>query len=107
MLYYGTSVLPALDVEASTGITITVDAEPTLTEVSILLDGSLLVAREQSPGKYIASTTAPIKSGAYPLNVTMKNVLGASMTKSSAVVLNVKEPVVPTSTFRNVKAVGE
>lgn len=107
VLYYGTSVLPALDLEASTGVTITVDAEPTLTEVGVMLDGTLLIAREQSPGKYVASTTTPAKSGMYAVNVTMKNVLGATMAKTAAVTLNVKEKEVPVSTFRNVKAVGE
>jgi hypothetical protein len=107
VLYYGTSVLPALDLEASTGVTITVDAEPTLTEVGVMLGGTLLIAREQSPGKYVASTTAPAKSGMYAVNVTMKNVLGATMAKTAAVTLNVKEKEMPVSTFRNVKAVGE
>ncbi len=105
--YYNTSVLPGLDVEVSTGVTFTIDAEPAMTAVLITLDNSELTTREQSPGKYIASTTAPAKPGNYPVNVKIKNVLGQSTEKNSAVILNVIEKAAPVSTFRNVKATTE
>ena len=105
--YYNLSASPALDVEVSTGVIFTVDAEPTLTEVTVTIDGSVLTTREQSPGKYIASTTAPAKPGAYPITVKLKNVLGQTTEKANAIVLNVTEKLAPVSTFRNVKATTE
>ena len=106
-LYYNLSVLPGLDIEASTGITLTVDAEPALTEVTMSIDGTLLTAREQSPGKYVASTLAPAKSGTYPIQVSLKNVLAQTTVKPAAAVLNIKEKAVLISGFKNVKATVE
>lgn len=107
--FYALTVLPSLDIETSTGIIFTVDAEPSLTEVTLEIDGSILTAREGSPGKYTASTTSPAKPGTYPITVNLKNVLAQTLSKKSAVTLNVKEKVVPTiiAKFNNVKAVTE
>lgn len=110
--FYNISVLPSLDVETGTGIVFTIDAEPGLTEVSIGIDWSILIAREESPGKYISSTTSPAKPGTYPIQVNLKNVLAQTFSKSSASILNVVEkatPIIPviTAKFKNVQAVTE
>ena len=60
--YFNTSIKPGLEVTTGTGIVITVDAEPGLTSVSVLIDGTTLPAKEESPGKYTVSTVAPAKA---------------------------------------------
>jgi uncharacterized protein (DUF2147 family) len=71
-------------VVAGTGIVLLIDAEPGLSEVTISLDGSLLTAKEQSPGKYSASTVAPAKPGTYTIEVTLKNILAQTTKKPDA-----------------------
>lgn len=60
--YFNTSIKPGLEVPMGTGIVITVDAEPGLTSVSVLIDGTTLPAKEESPGKYTVSTVSPAKA---------------------------------------------
>lgn len=88
-------------------MTFLVDAEPALAEVTLLLDGTLLTAKEQSPGKYSVTTTSPKKSGAYPIEIKLKNVLTQVTTKTNADTLTVKEPVVPKASFKNVTLTAE
>ncbi len=92
--YYNTSITPSKEVEISTGIVLTIDAEPGLTEVTATIDGALLTAKEQSPGKYNISTMSPAKSGTYPVQISLKNVLSQMTTKPDAASLIVKEPIV-------------
>lgn len=77
-----------------TGVTFLVDAEPGLTEVTITIDGALLMTKEVSPGKYSIATVSPAKAGTYPVEVKLKNILSQITTKSDAEVLTVKESVV-------------
>jgi len=67
------TITPGSTVEASTGVTFIVEADPGLTEVNVNLDGSVIELKESTAGKYIGTTLAPTKSGAYPLSVTLKN----------------------------------
>lgn len=87
--YFNTSIKPGLEVLGGTGITITVDAEPWLTSVSILIDGTTLPAKEESPGKYTVSTVAPSKTGSYNIEVSLKNILAQTTNKPDAAVLKV------------------
>jgi hypothetical protein len=106
--YYNTSITPSKEVESGTGILLLVDAEPGLSEVTLTLDGSALMAKEQSPGKYSISTTSPAKAGTYPIQVVLKNILAQTTTKSDAAVLTVTAPVLvappqaPKGIFKNV-----
>jgi hypothetical protein len=72
-----------------------IDAEPGLSEVMITLDGALITAKEQSPGKYTVSTISPTKSGTYPIQVSLKNILAQSTIKSDVLSLMVRDPVIP------------
>jgi hypothetical protein len=111
--YYNLSIAPAKEVDGGTGITLMIDAEPGLSEVTLMIDGALLTTKEQSPGKYTIPTVSPIKAGSYPIQVTLKNILAQSTTKPDAGILVVKEPVivapppVPKSMFKDVKMVSE
>ena len=87
--YFNTSIKPGLEVPSGTGITITVDAEPGLTSVSVLIDGTTLPAREDSPGKYTVSTVSPARPGSYPIEVSLKNILAQTTNKPDAAVLQV------------------
>jgi hypothetical protein len=53
--YYNISISPSKEVDGGTGITLTIDAEPGLSEVTLMIDGVLLTTKEQSPGKYTLS----------------------------------------------------
>jgi hypothetical protein len=89
----------------STGIVITIDAEPGLSTVTLGLDGATLTASEATPGKYTASTLAPSRTGTYPITVTLKNILSQTTVKNDAATLMVTTPVVapvPKAIFRNV-----
>lgn len=114
--YYNTSITPAKEVESGTGIVLLIDAEPGLTEVTATIDGAVVVAKEQSPGKYSINTMSPAKSGTYPVQVTLKNVLSQVTTKPDAAILTVKAPVIiappppppaPKATFKDVKLTTE
>ena len=101
---YGVTISPASTVEASSPIEIIVDATPGLAEISISLDGSLLITTETTPGKYSVKTAAPQKSDLYKLN--QKDSLGQSKTTESPTSLTVTEKLTaPTiaPTFKNVK----
>lgn len=111
--YYNLSIAPNKEVDGGTGVIFTVDAEPALSVVTLMLDGALLTTKEQSPGKYTISTVAPVKPGVYPVQVTLKNILAQTTTKSDAAILTVKEPPVviapvkPKSMFKDVKLTSE
>lgn len=93
--YFNTSIKPGLEVQWGTGIVITVDAEPGLTSVFVLIDGTTLPAREDSPGKYTVSTVAPAKSWNYPIEVTLKNILAQTTNKPDAAMLTVLANSIP------------
>jgi hypothetical protein len=99
--YFNTSLLPGLEVESGTGITVTVDAEPALSSVTLMIDGASLSAKESSPGRYTVTTVAPAKSGKYPVTAMMKNILGLTTEKTGAVTLTVKEKTSPPSPLAN------
>ncbi len=86
---YGVSIVPGTNVEASTEMTITIDAVKGLSEVTAMLDGSLLKATESSEGKYTIKTNAPQKEGEYPIDITAKTITGQSITKEKMVTLTV------------------
>jgi hypothetical protein len=60
--YYTLSISPSNEIDGGTGMTITVDAEPGLSDVTLTIDGTLLTAAEQSPGKYTIATISPVKA---------------------------------------------
>lgn len=101
------TVAPSTSVEVSTPITLTVEAEPGLSEVAVNLDGSIVVLKEISSGKYSIETPAPIKAGTYPLSVTLKNSLSQGTSKANVANLTVTEKVIVPSKFINVKTVTE
>jgi hypothetical protein len=110
---YGLTIMPSSTVEASSPIEITVDATPGLSELSVSIDGSVLVAKEGTAGKYTLQTVAPMKAGVYKLPISQKDALGQVKTAESTTVLTVTEKVVvvvpptpvPVPTFKNVKTV--
>lgn len=113
---YGLSIQPSITVESSTGITLTIDAIKGLKEVTAMLDNTLLTAKESNEGKYIITTTAPLKAGAYPIKVTAKTITGQETVKDALATLTVTEKVpvatgatatgeiVKPAAFKNVKA---
>jgi hypothetical protein len=111
--YYNLSITPNKEVDSSSGITFTVDAEPGLSEVTLTIDGARLTTKEQSPGKYTITTVAPAKAGSYPIQVSLKNILAQTMTKPDAATLTVREkaivtpPPAPKSMFKDVKLTTE
>jgi hypothetical protein len=111
--YYNISISPSKEVDGGTGITLTVDAEPGLSEVTLMIDGVLLTTKEQSPGKYTLQTLSPLKAGTYPVQVTLKNILAQTTTKPDAATLTVKEkpvfiaPQAPKAIFKDVKLMSE
>ncbi len=106
--YYTLSVTPSKEVSTSTGITFLVDAEPSLTEVSLTIDSAVLIGKESSPGKYTVSTISPAKAGSYPVQVSLKNILAQVTTKTDAAILTVTAPLIiappqaPKVMFKNV-----
>lgn len=106
---YGVTISPASTVEASSPIVLTVDATPGLSELTVLLDGSILITKETASGKYTINTVAPKKAGAYTLPITQKDSLGQTKTTEPSTKLTVIEKVaVPTTpsvvpTFKNIK----
>lgn len=112
--YFNTTITPSLEVDSGTGISITVDAEPGLSEVTITLDGTLLKTTESSPGKYSTETLSPAKSGTYPIQVSLKNIIAQVTNKPDAAILTVKSlapvEVVPPAlkaVFKDVKITAE
>lgn len=101
------TIAPSTSVEASTPITLTVEAEPGLSEVAVNLDGSIVVLKEVNPGKYSIETPAPTKAGSYPLSVTLKNSLSQGTSKANVANLTVTEKIAVQSKFTNVKTVTE
>ena len=102
--YYNLIVNPGTQVEKSSKITLTIEAEEWLTDVNIILDGSLIKATESWAGKYIINTVAPARVGDFPITVNLTNALGQSISKSDVAKLSIIEA--PTS-FENVKATTE
>ena len=107
---YGLVISPNNSVEPSTDITLTVDAIKGLAEVTILLDNSLLTAKETAEGKYSLTTKAPLKEGTYPITVTAKTVTNQETKKENITTLTVlpKQLEAPVEskkpTFKNIKA---
>lgn len=106
---YGVTISPASTVEASSPIVITVDATPGLSELTILLDGSILTTKETGSGKYTINTVAPKKAGTYTLPITQKDSLGQTKTTEPSTKLTVIEkaavPALPAvvPAFKNIK----
>jgi hypothetical protein len=103
---YGLSISPSATVESSSPIDIVVDATPGLSEVSISLDGSILITKETTSGKYNVNTVAPQQSGTYKLTINQKDSLGQAKTTDSSTSLVVTEKLAaPTlaATFKNIK----
>ncbi len=97
-------IAPSTNVEVSTGITLTVEAEPGLSEVSVSIDGSVTVLKESGAGKYTGQTRAPAKSGVYGVNVSLKNALSQWISKTGVVNLTVKDKALtPVWKFLNVR----
>lgn len=55
-------ITPSNTVEAGTGVSFLIDAEPGLTEANVNLDGSIIVLRETTAGKYTGSSPAPARA---------------------------------------------
>lgn len=103
---YGVTISPSATVEASSPIDIIIDATPGLAEISISLDGAVMIAREWQAGKYAIQTIAPLKAGVYDLPITQKDTLGQVKNVDSPTKLTVTEKLlapVAVATFKNVK----
>ena len=99
------TIAPNASVEAGASITLTVDADPGLSEVSITIDGSVVTLKEWVSGKYTSQTIAPAKPGSYPLTVNLKNALAQGTAKPNAGTLTVTEKALPPAgKFSNVRA---
>ncbi len=97
-------ITPATSVEIGTGITLTVEAEAGLTEVTVSIDGSVTVLKESGPGKYTGLTRAPAKSWVYAVNVNLKNALSQWVSKTGVVNLTVKDKApAPVGKFLDVR----
>jgi len=70
------TITPGNTVEAGSDITMTVESDPGMKSVMILMDNSLLEAKEWDAGKYIIKTIAPAWSGTYNLDVTITDTTG-------------------------------
>lgn len=111
--FYSLTITPTIEVDASTGVTFMVDAEPGLSEVTVTIDGTVLKALENTPGKYSIATMSPAKSGSYPVQVNLKNIISQVTNKPDAGTLTVKEPLAPIvpeapkSLFKDVKLTTE
>ncbi len=108
--YYSASISPSNSVDAGSPISITIEAEPNLSEVSATIDGSLMLAKESTSGKYKIDTVAPSQSGSYQINVALKNSLSKTQNKPNAITLMVQEKKVittPPPSFKNLKVVTE
>ncbi len=110
--YYNLTITPGIEVDASTGINLMVDAEPALSEVTITLDGTSLKAVENTPGKYSVSTQSPAKAGTYTVGVNLKNIIAQNTNKPDAAILTVRElivtaPETPKALFKDVKLTTE
>ena len=107
---YGLSISPSNKVESSAGITLTIDAIKGLSEVTAMMDGTILKATESSEGKYTIATTAPQKAGEYAIDVTAKTVTNQTTTKEKLATLTVikkektEEKPAVNPAFKNVKA---
>ena len=107
---YGLSISPSNKVESSAGITLTIDAIKGLSEVTAMMDGTILKATESSEGKYTIATTAPQKAGEYAIDVTVKTVTNQTTTKEKLATLTVikkektEEKPAVNPAFKNVKA---
>ncbi len=102
--FYNLTVLPWLQVQASSKLTITVDADPWMSEVIIVMDSASLKAMEGDSGKYTVETVAPANVWEYPISVSITNNLGQKVDKSDYLSLSVSAKP---STFENVKATTE
>ncbi len=107
---YAVTINPSATVEASSPISIDIDATPGLTELSMNIDGTILMAKESSSGKYSIQTVAPQKAGVYKLSIAQKDALGQNKTSDSPTSLTVTEklvtvPDVVPPTFKNIKTV--
>lgn len=106
---YGLTIAPSTKVEVSSEITLTIEAVKGLAEVSAVLDGTSMTAKEVSDGKYTIKTTAPAKEGEYPITVNAKTVTGQSTVKENMAALMVSPKAVdaPLPAFKNIKAVTQ
>ncbi len=107
---YAVTINPSATVESSSPINILIDATPGLMELSMNIDGSILIAKESSSGKYSIQTVAPQKPGIYKLPIMQKDALGQNKTSDSPTALTVTEkvviiPDVIPPTFKNIKTV--
>lgn len=102
---YGITISPASTVEASSPITITVDATPGLTELSLGIDGTILATKETTSGKYTIQTIAPQKPGTYKITITQKDALGQTKSTDASTTLTTTEKLEApqAQVFKNVK----
>lgn len=106
--YYNTIISPSNTLEASSKMTITVEADPGMQSVIVNLDNVALETKETSPGKYTIETSAPAKPGPYSLSVNLTNSLGQTITKPDTVSVTVNPaPEAPKPVFENVKVTTE
>lgn len=110
---YAVVISPSSTVEVSSPIEVTVDATPGLTELTVSLDGSILITKETTSGKYSVNTIAPQNPGTYKIEISQKDALGQSKTTESETILTTTaKPVIPiiplpvvVPAFKNVKTV--
>jgi hypothetical protein len=102
---YGITISPATTVEASSPITITVDATPGLTELSLGIDGTILTTKETTNGKYTIQTVAPQKPDTYKITITQKDAVGQTKSTDASTTLTTTEKLAApqAQVFKNIK----
>lgn len=107
--FLGLTINPTVT-EVSTPVNLLVEADPSLSEAKIMIDGSAIKGVEKTPGKYSFDITAPAKAGTYPVQVILTNNLAQTTTKDNAGILTTNEKTVvnvPSPKFKNLKASTE
>jgi hypothetical protein len=106
--FYNLVMSPSNSVEVSTSVTLTVEAEPNMSSVTLGLDGAVLETKVGSnPKSYSIQTIAPAKAGSYPISVNLIDSLGKIDTKPNVAMLTVTEKpvaVVIPPAFKDLKA---
>jgi hypothetical protein len=102
--FYNMTITPGTTVEAGSEITLTVESDPAMKNVMILIDNTLLETKEWDAGKYTIKTIAPAGSGIYNLDVTITDPTGQITKKEKAATLTVTAKAPPAqSNFKNVR----
>jgi len=105
--FYNLTITPGNEVEAGSNISFLVEADTGMKSVMVLLDNTLLEAKEWQSGKYTLQTVAPASSGSYNVDVTLTNATGQITKKEKVATLTVKAKALIVPSFKDVKVQSE